>query len=197
MQDAGARKEHAEVLRDFGDRRDGGLGGAPRDALLDGHGRRESGQGVDVRLRQLFDELAGVGGDAFQEATLAFGEEDVEGERGLPRPRDARHHRQRAMRDLQRDVAEVVLAGAAQRDAGRARPGLMRARGGEGRIASRQEVAGRGPGLGDLRGRALRDEQAAAGAGFGAHLQNPIAGLEDVEVVLDDDERMAGVREAM
>ena len=38
---------------------------------------------------------------------------------------------------------------------------------------------------------------AASGTGFGAHFQNPVAGLQHVEVVFHDDERVASLREAM
>jgi len=81
-------------------------------ALLDGDRRRQARERVDVGFRQLFDELAGVGRDAFEEAALAFGEEDVEREGRFAGAGDAGHHRERAVRDLERDVLQVVLAGA-------------------------------------------------------------------------------------
>ena len=52
-------------------------------------------------------------------------------------------------------------------------------------------------GLGDFGGRTFGDEVAASGTGFGAHFQNPVAGLQYVEVVFHDDERVASFREAM
>ena len=61
MQYAGAGEEHAEVLRDLGDRRDRGLRGATGHTLFDGDRRREARERIDVRLRELFDELARVG----------------------------------------------------------------------------------------------------------------------------------------
>ena len=67
----------------------------------------------------------------------------------------------------------------------------------EGGVAGGEEVAGRRARLGHLRRGALRDEQAATWSGFRTHLQDPIAGLEHVEVVLDDDERVPGVGKAM
>ena len=48
-------------------------------------------------------------------------------------------------------------------------------------------------GDGDLLGRALGDDQAAAGAALGAHVDDPVGGLDDVEVVLDDDDGVARV----
>ena len=52
-------------------------------------------------------------------------------------------------------------------------------------------------GLGDFGGRTFGDEVAASGTGFGTHFQNPVAGLQHVEVVFHDDERVAGFRETM
>ena len=49
----------------------------------------------------------------------------------------------------------------------------------------------------DLLGRALRDDQAAAGAALGAHVDDPVGRLDDVEVVLDDDDRVALVDEPL
>src|SRR5690242_15114156 len=46
---------------------------------------------------------------------------------------------------------------------------------------------------GDLLGRALRDDAAAAVAAFRAEIDDPVRGLDDVEVVLDDEHRVAGV----
>ena len=51
-------------------------------------------------------------------------------------------------------------------------------------------VAGRASG--DGFGRALRDDLAAGLAAFRAEINDPIGGLDDVQVVLDDDEGVAG-----
>ena len=48
---------------------------------------------------------------------------------------------------------------------------------------------------GDLFGGSFGDDAAAAGAAFGAHVDDPVGGLDDVEVVLDDEERAAAVDE--
>ncbi len=48
----------------------------------------------------------------------------------------------------------------------------------------------------DLLGRALGDDQPAAGTAFGAHVDDPVGGLDHVEVVLDDDDRVALVDES-
>ena len=45
-------------------------------------------------------------------------------------------------------------------------------------------------------GRALGDDETAAGAALGAHVDDPVGGLDHVEVVLDDDDRVAHVDQA-
>ena len=51
--------------------------------------------------------------------------------------------------------------------------------------------------LGNLLGRALRDDAAAAFAAFGAQVDDPVGLLDDVEVVLDDQDGVAEVGEAI
>src|SRR4029450_10520506 len=50
---------------------------------------------------------------------------------------------------------------------------------------------------GDLFGRAGGEEVAAELAAFGAEIEEPVARFEDVEVVLDDDGRVAAIDEAL
>ena len=78
MLSAQPRVEEAEVLGDFGDRRDSGFAGAAGDALFDRDGGRNSGEAVDGGAGELFDELARVGRHRFHEAALALGKDDVE-----------------------------------------------------------------------------------------------------------------------
>jgi hypothetical protein len=57
-------------------------------------------------------------------------------------------------------------------------------------------VAGVGFGVGgDLFGGACGYDFAACGAAFGAHVDDPVGGLDDVEVVLDDEEGSAAFDE--
>ena len=51
--------------------------------------------------------------------------------------------------------------------------------------------------LGDLLRRAFDDDSAARAAGFGAEIDQPIGGLDDVHVVLDDDDGVAKIDEAI
>ena len=57
-------------------------------------------------------------------------------------------------------------------------------------------MAGVGGGVGgDLFGGADGDDFAAGGAAFGAHVDDPVGGLDDVEIVLDDEQRAAAFDE--
>ena len=49
----------------------------------------------------------------------------------------------------------------------------------------------------DVLGRALGDDPAAAAAALGAEVDDPVGALDDVEVVLDDDDRVALVDQAL
>jgi len=80
--------------------------------LLDRDGRRESLDRVYVGLLHQPEELAGIGGERFHIAPLPLGVNRVERERRLPRSRQPRDDGQTVARDLDRDVFEVVLAGA-------------------------------------------------------------------------------------
>ena len=75
--------EQADEVPELGDGGDGGFAAALGDALLDGDGGRQALELVDLGFFQLLGELAGVGGHRVEEAALALGEEDVEGEGGL------------------------------------------------------------------------------------------------------------------
>ena len=80
---AAAGVEEAEVVVDFGGGGDGGAGVAGLVLLLDGDGGGEAVHVVDVGLFDALEELAGVGGEGFDVAALAFGVDGVEGERGF------------------------------------------------------------------------------------------------------------------
>src|SRR5581483_11411802 len=107
---AHAREQEAQVVVDLGDGADGEarvLGGR---LLLDGDGRRQPVDVVDVGLLHHLQELARIGRQALDVAALAFRIDRVEGERGLARARQPREHDQRIARYLEVDVLEVVLA---------------------------------------------------------------------------------------
>ena len=60
-----------------------------------------------------------------------------------------------------------------------------------------EEAGGGGVEGGDVFGRALGDELAAVFAGFGAEVEDPVGGLDDLEVVLDDEQGVAGIDELL
>ena len=92
------------------------------------------------------------------------------------------------------DVALVAwtlgLRRGLDRRAPRAAPGAL-----EQRLDELAGVAARD--LRDLLGRAGRDDLAAGGAALGAEIDDPVGGLDDVEVVLDDEHGVAVVDEAV
>ena len=114
LADAGV--EQAEVVVDFGDGADGGARGAGGGFLLDGDGGGEAVDGVDVGPLHLVEELAGVGGEGFDVAALAFGIDGVESERAFTRARKAGDDGESVARDGHVDVAQVVLARALDGD---------------------------------------------------------------------------------
>ncbi len=65
---------------------------------------------VDIGLLHHFEELAGVGREAFDIAPLAFGVDRIEGERGFARTRKAGEHDKGVTRDFEVHVFEIVLA---------------------------------------------------------------------------------------
>ncbi len=112
--DAGPQQPH--VIVDLGD-------GADRRArvfrggfLFDGDGGRQAVDVIDVRLLHHFQELAGIGGERFHVAPLAFGIDGVERQRRLAGAGEAGQHHQSVARDFEIDVLEVVLARAADGD---------------------------------------------------------------------------------
>ena len=82
--------EQPEVVVDLGHRAHRRAGVAGRRLLVDGDGRRQPLDEVDVRLVHLAEELAGVGGQRLDVAALALGVDGVEGQRRLARARTAR-----------------------------------------------------------------------------------------------------------
>ena len=83
----GAREEQLEVVVQLRHRADGGARGAHRVGLVDGDGRRDAVDAVDLRLVHAVEELARVGREGLDVAALALGVERVEGQRGLARAR--------------------------------------------------------------------------------------------------------------
>ena len=90
VRNADARVEQAQVVGDLGDRADGGARRLRERALLDGDGRAQALDALDVGLRELLEELPRVGAERLDVAALALGVDGVEGERRLARAARAR-----------------------------------------------------------------------------------------------------------
>ena len=71
---------------------------------------------VDLRDAELVKKPPGVGRNGFEVTALRFGVERAESERRLARAGDAREDDERIARDVDVNVPEVVLAGAAHAD---------------------------------------------------------------------------------
>ena len=113
---ADAGVQQAQVVVDLGDGADGGARVAAGALLIDGDGRRETLDDVDVGLVHLAEELAGVRRERLDVATLALGVDGVEREAALARTGQAGEHDEPVAGDLDVDVLQVVLAGAADDD---------------------------------------------------------------------------------
>ena len=108
MADAGVQQ--AQVVVDLGDRPDGRARVAGGRLLVDGDGRRQALDEVDVGLVHLAQELAGVGRERLDVAALALGVDGVEGQGGLARARQPGEDDQPVPRQVERDIAQIVLA---------------------------------------------------------------------------------------
>ena len=200
--------DEAQEVVELRHRRDGRAHAAARRALFDRDRGRNAAHAVHVGLGRGLHHRARVGVEALEVAPLPFGEDDVEGEGGLARPRGARHHRKGVAGDVHREVLEVVLARALDHDrAPFAQQRLHRAAGPlEGReveevrarlvarlrTAPGGERTAREGARGRHRlGRAGEDHLAAGGAPFGAEFDHPVGASDHVEVVLDHDHRVA------
>ena len=111
MADAGIQQP--EIVVDLGDGPHGRARVAGGRLLVDGDGRRQALDEVDVRLVHLAQELAGVGGEGLDVAALALGVDGVEGQRGLARPGQAREDDQAVPGQVEGDITQVVLTSAA------------------------------------------------------------------------------------
>ena len=109
-------EEQPEVVVDLGDGADRRTRIRAGRLLLDGDGRRQAVDQIDVRLFHLLEELPGVGGQRFDVAPLALGVDRVEGERRLAGARQAGDHHQLIAREVDVDILEVVDARAAHRN---------------------------------------------------------------------------------
>ncbi len=192
--------EQPEEVIDLRERRDRALASATAGALLDRDRGRNPEDRVNVGPRRALDELARVGVERLEIAPLALGEQDVESERRFSGTRDAGDDREFIARDFDVDGFKVVLAGVVNPDRvadaglqGHAR--LRRAKNGglcKRRLVFAQRLSRvRARVLRDLRRRPGADDRAAGVAAFRPEIHQPIGGADNVEVVLDHDERVS------
>lgn len=87
-----AGEEQAQVVVDLRDGTHRGARVSRRGLLVDGDGRGEAVDGVEVGLVHLAQEHAGVAGERLHIAALPLGVDGVEGETGLAGAREARDH---------------------------------------------------------------------------------------------------------
>ena len=84
--------------------------------LLDGDGGREALDGIHFGALHLIEELPRVSGKGFDVAALALGVDGVKRERGFAGAGKPGDDGEGVARDLQADIFQVVLAGAANDD---------------------------------------------------------------------------------
>ena len=199
-------------MPDLGGGRHRALAAAARQALLDRHRGRDAVDRVDLgRARRLHD-AARIGVERFEVAPLALVEQDVEGERALARARHAGDHAELAARDVDVERLQVVLARVD--DADRL---VLATRGGSSRASDRalqraaflDRVASMPSALvvGERRAgvragaaprpRAVPSRPPAPPASppSGPEVDQPVRGADHVEVVLDHDQRVAGIQQ--
>ena len=116
MRDADVREEQAQVVVDLGHRPDGRARVGSRGLLLDGNGRRESLDQVDVGFLHLLEELARVRRQRLDIAPLPLRVNRVESERRLAGPRQPCDDDEPLARQVDVDIAEVVNARAPHRN---------------------------------------------------------------------------------
>ena len=113
---ADAGEEKPQIVVDLGDGPDRRAGIVRRRFLLDGNGGRQSLDMLDVRLLHHREELARVGGERLDVASLPLGVDGVERERRLARTRKPRDHHQPVAGDVDVDAFQVVGPGATDAD---------------------------------------------------------------------------------
>ena len=204
--DADLGVEQAQVVVDLGHGRHRRLLAAAAEALLDRDGRRHAGEQIDVGPRQDLHVLARIGGEAVQIAALPLGVDDVEGESRLPRAAQSGDDDQLIARQVEGEIAQVVLLGADDAHASlqlqaqglgdeRRRVAAGQRRAGE-RLA---QVAGgvRCRLLRHLFGSSLGDDRAAASTALRTEIDDVVGRFGDLHVVLDDDHRVAAIDQAL
>ena len=102
-------EEQAQQVVGLGDRAHGRAGVGRDRLLVDGDGRRDALDGLDLGLLHHLHVLAGVGRHALDVAALALGEEGVESQRGLARAAGPGDDDELMARQADVDPLQIVL----------------------------------------------------------------------------------------
>ena len=169
---------------------------------------------LDPRLGHLPQELAGVSRERLDIPALALGIQGVHRQRGLARATGPAEDAHLVPGEFEVDILQVVLAGPLHHDGPRGVEHRRRPPGTTGHIArrtpSRSPRATLGlkqllqcpPGVrlgtfGDGLGNAGSQHAAPPRSALGAHVDDPVGGLDHIEVVLDHQHRVAQVDQAV
>ncbi len=216
MHHAQSRDQDAEVIVNLGDRTDGASRRMPDVLLLQRHRGGQAFDPLDHGLLRLADELTGVGRQRFDIPALPLGIDGVHRQRRLAAAAGAAKHRHRVAGDRQIDMLQVVLRGTLNRQPfGRVdhrsvglfsgpsglrlgpRPHADPIRSVRGQLL-RQRRARKTPlGLRDLLRRPLGNDLTATLATQRPQIDHPVGRLDDVQIVLDDQDRVAAIGQTM
>ena len=108
MGSAAAGKEQTQIIVNLRRRRDSRPRIAGGVLLLDGNGRCNAVDQVDIRLFDAFQKLPRIRGQRFDVSPLPFRINGVKSELGLPRTRNPGDHGQLAVGQIAVDVFEIV-----------------------------------------------------------------------------------------
>ena len=111
-----AGEQQLQVIVQLGHRADRAAAGAHRVGLVDRDGRRYAVDAVDRRAVHAIEKLPRIGAEGLDIAPLALGIQGVENQARLARPARAGDDRHLAGADVQVEILQVVLAGAADAD---------------------------------------------------------------------------------
>ena len=175
--------------------------------MFNGHGRRQTGNQIDIRPLQLLGKLARIRRHGIEEPPLSLGKKDVKSQRAFTRSAQSGDDDKLIPRNLQRNVFQVMFAGAVDGDGMTLRSGRRSGGGSRPFILAQHRVRRReggekpagvtaGTGRNPLR-RALGHQQTTVRARFWTEINHPVSILDHIQIVLDDHEAVPGVDKSM
>ena len=205
--------QQAQEMPDLGGGADRGLAPAARQALLDGHRGRNAIHRVHLGPSGRLHDAARIGVERLQVTALTLVEQDVKSQRRLARTRHAGDDAELAARNVHAERLEVVLTRVHDLDAVQparalghrqrlAHKGIgqralaHRMHGPHGLRVLAQRLAGVRASMRHQVGRRAASHQFTASVtALGAEVDQPVAGADHVQVVLDHQQRMAGIEQ--